>query len=74
MIIPFKRSYTEDFKGHIKGRLSLEELERLYKTLCRKSLRIYPDSNTGAFQHVVTKPLTLYTQHLTLSGSMCSPP
>ncbi len=30
MILPFKRSYTEDFKGHIKGKLSLEELEKLY--------------------------------------------
>jgi AbrB family looped-hinge helix DNA binding protein len=30
MILPFKRSYTEDFKGHIKGKFSLEELEKLY--------------------------------------------
>jgi AbrB family looped-hinge helix DNA binding protein len=30
MILPFKRSYTEDFKGHIKGKLSLKELEKLY--------------------------------------------
>jgi AbrB family looped-hinge helix DNA binding protein len=30
MILPFKRSYTEDFKGHIKGKLSLEELEKVY--------------------------------------------
>jgi AbrB family looped-hinge helix DNA binding protein len=30
MILPFKRSYTEDFKGHIKGKLSLEKLEKLY--------------------------------------------
>lgn len=30
IILPFKRSYTENFKGHIKGKLSLEELGKLY--------------------------------------------
>ncbi|MEW6214019.1 MAG: AbrB/MazE/SpoVT family DNA-binding domain-containing protein [Nitrospirota bacterium] len=30
VILPFKKSYTESFRGHIKGKLSLEELEKLY--------------------------------------------
>lgn len=30
VILPFKKSYTENFKGHVKGKLSLEELEKLY--------------------------------------------
>ena len=30
VISPFKKNYTESFKGHVKGRLSLEELETLY--------------------------------------------
>ncbi|MEW6681118.1 MAG: AbrB/MazE/SpoVT family DNA-binding domain-containing protein [bacterium] len=30
VITPFKESFTERFKGIIKGRLSLDELERLY--------------------------------------------
>ena len=30
IILPFKRSYTESFKGHIKGKLSVKKLEKLY--------------------------------------------
>lgn len=30
VILPFKESYTETFKGHVKGKLSMEKLERLY--------------------------------------------
>jgi AbrB family looped-hinge helix DNA binding protein len=30
VILPFKKSYTESFRGHIKGKLSLEELEKFY--------------------------------------------
>ena len=30
IILPFKKSYTESFKGHVKGKLSLERLEKLY--------------------------------------------
>ncbi len=30
IILPFKKSYTESFKGLVKGRLSMEELEKLY--------------------------------------------
>jgi AbrB family looped-hinge helix DNA binding protein len=30
VILPFKKSYTESFKGHVKGKLSLKELEKLY--------------------------------------------
>ena len=30
MILPFKKSYTESFKGRVKGKLSLEKLEKLY--------------------------------------------
>lgn len=30
IIIPLKKSYTESFKGIVKGKLSMEELERLY--------------------------------------------
>ncbi|HYA91746.1 MAG TPA: AbrB/MazE/SpoVT family DNA-binding domain-containing protein [Thermodesulfobacteriota bacterium] len=30
VILPFKKSYTESFKGHVKGKLSLEQLEKLY--------------------------------------------
>ncbi|MBI4654655.1 MAG: AbrB/MazE/SpoVT family DNA-binding domain-containing protein [Nitrospirae bacterium] len=30
VILPFKKSYTESFKGLVKGKLSLEELEKLY--------------------------------------------
>lgn len=30
VIVPFKKSYTESFKGLVKGKLSLEELEKLY--------------------------------------------
>jgi len=30
IIIPLKKSYTESFKGIIKGKLSMEELERLH--------------------------------------------
>ena len=29
-ILPFKKSYTGSFKGHVKGKLSLERLEKLY--------------------------------------------
>ena len=30
IILPLKKSYTEKFRGHIKGKLSLKELEKLY--------------------------------------------
>ena len=30
VILPFKKSYTESFKGHVKGKLSLEKLGKLY--------------------------------------------
>jgi AbrB family looped-hinge helix DNA binding protein len=30
VILPFKKSYTESFRGHLKGKLSLEKLEKLY--------------------------------------------
>jgi AbrB family looped-hinge helix DNA binding protein len=30
VILPFKKSYTESFKGHVRGKLSLEELEKVY--------------------------------------------
>lgn len=30
VIIPFRKSYTEGFKGLVKGKLSMEELERLH--------------------------------------------
>jgi AbrB family looped-hinge helix DNA binding protein len=30
LILPVKKSYTNLFKGIVKGRLSLEELEELY--------------------------------------------
>jgi len=30
VILPFKKSYTESFKGLVKGKLSMEELEKLY--------------------------------------------
>jgi AbrB family looped-hinge helix DNA binding protein len=30
VILPFKKSYTESFKGHVKGKLSLEKLEKVY--------------------------------------------
>ena len=30
VISPIKKSYTESFKGIIKGKLSLEDLERLH--------------------------------------------
>ncbi|GFP21029.1 hypothetical protein HKBW3S06_00255 [Candidatus Hakubella thermalkaliphila] len=30
VIVPFKKSYTESFRGLVKGKLSLEELEKLY--------------------------------------------
>jgi AbrB family looped-hinge helix DNA binding protein len=30
LILPLKKSYTESFKGHVKGKLSLEKLEKLY--------------------------------------------
>jgi AbrB family looped-hinge helix DNA binding protein len=30
VILPFRKSYTESFKGHVKGKLSLEKLEKLY--------------------------------------------
>lgn len=30
VILPFKKSYTESFRGLVKGKLSLEKLERLY--------------------------------------------
>jgi AbrB family looped-hinge helix DNA binding protein len=30
VILPFKKSYTESFKGHVKGKLSLDKLENLY--------------------------------------------
>lgn len=29
-ILPIKKSYTDSFKGIIKGKLSLEDLERLH--------------------------------------------
>lgn len=31
VISPIRKSYTENFKGLVKGRLSLEELERLHE-------------------------------------------
>lgn len=30
VILPLKKSYTESFRGLVKGRLSMEDLERLY--------------------------------------------
>lgn len=30
VILPFRKSYTESFKGHVKGKLSLKELENFY--------------------------------------------
>ncbi len=30
IILPFRKSYTESFKGLVKGRLSMGELEKLY--------------------------------------------
>ncbi len=30
VILPFKKSYTDSFKGLVKGKLSMEELEKLY--------------------------------------------
>ncbi len=30
VILPFRKSYTESFKGLVKGKLSMEELEKLY--------------------------------------------
>jgi AbrB family looped-hinge helix DNA binding protein len=30
VILPFKKSYTESFRGHLKGKLSLGKLEKLY--------------------------------------------
>lgn len=30
VILPLKKSYTENFRGLVKGKLSLEELEKLY--------------------------------------------
>ena len=30
IIVPLKKSYTEKFRGIVKGKLSMEELERLY--------------------------------------------
>ncbi len=30
VILPFKKSYTESFKGLVRGKLSMEELEKLY--------------------------------------------
>ena len=30
MILPLKKSFTERFRGCIKGKLSLDELEKLY--------------------------------------------
>ena len=30
VILPFKKSYTESFKGHVKGKLPLQKLEKLY--------------------------------------------
>lgn len=30
VILPFKKSYTESSKGLVKGKLSMEELEKLY--------------------------------------------
>ena len=30
VILPFKKSYTESFKGHVRGKLSLKELEKIY--------------------------------------------
>ena len=30
VILPFRKSYTESFRGHLKGKLSLEKLEKLY--------------------------------------------
>lgn len=30
IILPLKKSYTESFKGLVKGKLSLEKLEKLY--------------------------------------------
>lgn len=29
-ILPLKKSFTEGFKGHVRGKLSLEKLEKLY--------------------------------------------
>jgi AbrB family looped-hinge helix DNA binding protein len=30
VILPLKKSYTESFRGLVKGRLSMKDLERLY--------------------------------------------
>ncbi len=30
IILPFRKSYTESFKGLVKGKLSMEKLEKLY--------------------------------------------
>jgi AbrB family looped-hinge helix DNA binding protein len=30
VILPIRKNYTESFKGMVKGKLSLEELEKLY--------------------------------------------
>jgi len=30
VILPFKESYTETFRGHVKGKLSLDKLEKLH--------------------------------------------
>lgn len=30
VILPLKKGHTESFRGTVKGKLSLEELERLY--------------------------------------------
>ncbi len=29
-ILPLKKSFTEEFKGRVKGKLSIEKLEKLY--------------------------------------------
>ena len=29
-ILPLKKSFTDDFRGHVKGKLSIEKLEKLH--------------------------------------------
>ena len=31
LILPLRKSYTETFKGHVRGKLPMEKLEELYE-------------------------------------------
>jgi AbrB family looped-hinge helix DNA binding protein len=31
ILLPLKKSYTEEYRGRIKGKLSLEELEKIHE-------------------------------------------